>query len=115
MARTKQNARKTTGGKAPRKQLATKAARRSAPATGLPQQLTVFIRNRFTQKIVATLKAAASDTIESIRIKLQVCAPISPPAFEIQQQPQITFRSSLPHRHHLFYSLGLRHCCLPVG
>eukprot|EP00466_Bigelowiella_natans_P006840 jgi/Bigna1/35667/e_gw1.10.107.1 len=36
MARTKQTARKTTGGKAPRKQLATKASkvRKSAPATG---------------------------------------------------------------------------------
>jgi histone H3 len=34
MARTKQTARKTTGGKAPRKQLATKAARKSAPITG---------------------------------------------------------------------------------
>merc|ERR1739842_107624 len=32
MARTKQTARKSTGGKAPRKQLATKAARKSAPA-----------------------------------------------------------------------------------
>jgi len=34
MARTKQTARKSTGGKAPRKQLATKAARKSAPSTG---------------------------------------------------------------------------------
>ncbi|XP_077053515.1 histone H3-like [Siphateles boraxobius] len=34
MARTKQTARKSSGGKAPRKQLATKAARKSAPATG---------------------------------------------------------------------------------
>jgi histone H3 len=35
MARTKQTARKSTGGKAPRKQLATKAARKTtAPATG---------------------------------------------------------------------------------
>ncbi|CAI8612919.1 unnamed protein product [Vicia faba] len=34
MARTKQTARKSTDGKAPRKQLATKAARKSAPATG---------------------------------------------------------------------------------
>eukprot|EP00798_Chlamydomonas_sp_ICE-L_P024411 gene24411-biopygen18891 len=33
MARTKQTARKSTGGKAPRKQLATKAARKSAPAS----------------------------------------------------------------------------------
>lgn len=34
MARTKLTARKSTGGKAPRKQLATKSARKSAPATG---------------------------------------------------------------------------------
>jgi len=34
MARTKQTARKSTGGKAPRKALATKAARKSAPALG---------------------------------------------------------------------------------
>ena len=33
MARTKQTARKSTGGKAPRKGLATQAARKSAPAT----------------------------------------------------------------------------------
>jgi histone H3 len=34
MARTKQTARKSTGGKAPLKTLAAKAARKSAPATG---------------------------------------------------------------------------------
>ena len=34
MARTKQTVRDSTGGKAPRKQLATKAARKSAPANG---------------------------------------------------------------------------------
>ncbi|XP_021551229.1 histone H3.3A-like [Neomonachus schauinslandi] len=34
MARTKPTARKRTRGKAPRKQLATKAARKSAPSTG---------------------------------------------------------------------------------
>jgi len=34
MARTKQTARKSTGGKAPRKALATKSARKSAPANG---------------------------------------------------------------------------------
>ena len=34
MARTKQTARKSTGGKAPRKQLATKMARKTAPAQG---------------------------------------------------------------------------------
>lgn len=35
MARTKQTARKATGGKAPRKQLMTKAARKSAPLGGV--------------------------------------------------------------------------------
>ena len=35
MARTKQTARKSTGGKGPRKQLATRAARKSALATGV--------------------------------------------------------------------------------
>lgn len=34
MARTKQTARKSTGGKAPRKMVPAKAARKSAPATG---------------------------------------------------------------------------------
>ena len=34
MVKTKQTARKSTGGKAPRKQQATKAARKSAPSTG---------------------------------------------------------------------------------
>ena len=34
MARTKQTARKSTGGKAPRLQLLTKAARAAAPASG---------------------------------------------------------------------------------
>ena len=34
MARTKQTARKSTGGKAPRKALATKAAQRTAPSSG---------------------------------------------------------------------------------
>ena len=40
MARTKQTARKSTGGKAPRKQLATKAARKSAPAAGGVKKVT---------------------------------------------------------------------------
>lgn len=38
MARTKQTARKSTGGKAPRKQLATKAARKSAAPASRPRK-----------------------------------------------------------------------------
>ncbi|GFO16258.1 histone h3 [Plakobranchus ocellatus] len=40
MARTKQRARKSTGGKAPRKQLATKATRRKSAPRGLRGKLT---------------------------------------------------------------------------
>ena len=41
MARTKQTARKSTGGKAPRKQLATKAARKSASTTTESEELDI--------------------------------------------------------------------------
>ena len=43
MARTKQTARKSTGGKAPRKQLATKAARKSAPTSGILFNISIYI------------------------------------------------------------------------
>ncbi|KAB7501379.1 histone H3 [Armadillidium nasatum] len=39
MVRTKQTARKSTGGKTPRKQLAKKATRKSAPAIGVVKKL----------------------------------------------------------------------------
>uniref|UniRef100_A0A3Q3EXQ7 Histone H3-like n=1 Tax=Kryptolebias marmoratus TaxID=37003 RepID=A0A3Q3EXQ7_KRYMA len=39
MARTKQTARKSTGGKTPRKQLATRAARRNTPVSGGEKKL----------------------------------------------------------------------------
>ena len=50
MARTKQTARKSTGGKAPRKQLATKAARKSAPATGGVKKPHRYIQNNPARK-----------------------------------------------------------------
>ncbi|CAH3187236.1 unnamed protein product [Porites lobata] len=50
MARTKQTARKSTGGKAPRKQLATKAARKSAPATGGVKNRTVTGQEQWPQR-----------------------------------------------------------------
>ena len=61
MARTKQTARKSTGGKAPRKQLATKAARKSAPATGgvkKPHRYrpgTVALREKSTELLIRKL------------------------------------------------------------
>ena len=53
MARTKQSARKSTGGMAPRKQLATKAARKSAPAAGGVKK---------TKKVVGTKKPGIEKT-----------------------------------------------------
>ncbi|KAI1708393.1 core histone h2A/H2B/H3/H4 domain-containing protein [Ditylenchus destructor] len=57
MARTKQTARKSTGGKAPRKQLATKAARKSAPNTG-----TVALRGALQEASEAYLVGLFEDT-----------------------------------------------------
>ncbi len=51
MARTKQTARKSTGGKAPRKQLATKAARKSAPATGATHFTVVYLVHLIPQTL----------------------------------------------------------------
>ena len=58
MARTKQTARKSTGGKAPRKQLAAKAARKTAPVSTsaiIPLHIAPYletreVRNRWCQE-----------------------------------------------------------------
>ncbi|MEE6509398.1 hypothetical protein FKM82_025934 [Ascaphus truei] len=69
-----QTARKSTGGKAPRKQLATKAARKSAPATGAvkkPSPLnwpgTVALREirRYQKSTRAAHPQAASERLSS--------------------------------------------------
>jgi len=60
MARTKQTARKSTGGKAPRCQLATKAARFSAPKSG--GVYTTYKRiNNITKKQYEAVKDQVSD------------------------------------------------------
>eukprot|EP00804_Cyclotella_cryptica_P012113 CCRYP_009829-RA/>CCRYP_009829-RA protein AED:0.22 eAED:0.22 QI:0/-1/0/1/-1/0/1/0/77 len=57
MARTKQTARHSTGGKAPRYQLATKAARRMAPASGLKSLIVIVLALLHFAKSAATKKA----------------------------------------------------------
>ncbi len=91
MARTKQTARKSTGGKAPRKQLATKAARKSAPATGGRLAcLTCFTGHHHWSALTAlplhcvdvvpfvgpyTLFAAGSDAFQSaFRLNFSACS-----------------------------------------
>eukprot|EP00804_Cyclotella_cryptica_P019528 CCRYP_014301-RA/>CCRYP_014301-RA protein AED:0.22 eAED:0.22 QI:0/-1/0/1/-1/0/1/0/77 len=57
MARCKQTARQSTGGKAPRYQLATKAARRMAPASGLKSLIVIVLALLHFAKSAATKKA----------------------------------------------------------
>ncbi|CBI16419.3 unnamed protein product, partial [Vitis vinifera] len=80
MARTKQTARKSTGGKAPRKQLATKAARKSAPATGgvkkphreIAQDFKTDLR--FQSSAVAALQEAAEAYLVGLFEDTNLCA-----------------------------------------
>merc|ERR1712060_877402 len=85
MARTKQTARKSTGGKAPRKQLATKAARKSAPATGgvkRPHRYrpgTVALREiRRNQKPTELLCRKLPRPTSSVSSRTPTCAPSTP-------------------------------------
>ena len=64
MARTKQTARKSTGGKAPRKQLATKAARWSAPATGRVKAGSVL--HRLADEVDSSSADDSSDEEENV-------------------------------------------------
>ena len=58
MARVKQTARKSTGGKIPRKQLATKAARKSAPATDVARSRIATVQELWhSVRFVSTRKA----------------------------------------------------------
>eukprot|EP00804_Cyclotella_cryptica_P016556 CCRYP_004758-RD/>CCRYP_004758-RD protein AED:0.22 eAED:1.00 QI:0/-1/0/1/-1/0/1/0/77 len=57
MARTKQTAHHSTGGKPPRYQLATKAAQRMAPASGLKSLIVIVLALLHFTKSTATKKA----------------------------------------------------------
>merc|ERR1711996_175419 len=82
MARTKQTARKSTGGKAPRKQLATKAARKSAPSTGgvkKPHRYrpgTVALREirRFQNAAIGALQEASEAYLVGLFEDTNLCA-----------------------------------------
>ncbi|XP_065085927.1 histone H3-like [Ochlerotatus camptorhynchus] len=76
MARTKQTARKSTGGKAPRKQLATKAARKSAPATGgVPPSPCDFKTDlRFQSSAVMALQEASEACLVGLFEDTNLCA-----------------------------------------
>ncbi|GMI39256.1 hypothetical protein TeGR_g13426 [Tetraparma gracilis] len=77
MARTKQTARKSTGGKAPRKQLATKAARKSAPATGgvkKPHRCDFKTDLRFQGSAVLALQEAAEAYLVGLFEDTNLCA-----------------------------------------
>jgi hypothetical protein len=77
MARTRQTNRKSTGGRAPRKALATKAARKSAPATGglfrPPVDQDKFVENEWQkcEKLMETI----AENIADIQAELQTDLP----------------------------------------
>ncbi|CAG04369.1 unnamed protein product [Tetraodon nigroviridis] len=78
MARTKQTARKSTGGKAPRKQLATKAARKSPELIALREIRST--RNPLSCSSGSCLSSVWSEKL--LRISRQICvsrAPLSEP------------------------------------
>ena len=75
MAQTKQTARKSTGGKAPRKQLATKAARKSAPAAGgvkshtvTVQEPSLYVRSVVTKSLPTFLSASCPSSVLFVRL-----------------------------------------------
>ncbi|GKE89383.1 histone H3.2 [Tanacetum coccineum] len=79
MARTKQTARKSTGGKAPRKQLATKAARKSAPATGGEAPVSEIAQDfktdlRFQSSAVSALQEASEAYLVGVFEDTNICA-----------------------------------------
>jgi len=63
MARTKQTARKSTGGKAPRQQLATKAKRKSTPATGGVKK-----PHRYRNGTVALRRMQTTESVDDKRV-----------------------------------------------
>ena len=67
MARTKQTERKSTGGWAPRKALAAKAARRSAPATG-------GVKREYHRRLILNPEPDTDD--------------VQPPVFTCNAQPE---------------------------
>ena len=88
MARTKQNDRKSTGGKAPRKQLATKAARKSAPTAGGVKKPHRYRPGTVALDLANRLKAVAEECREFMRAKCEI-------------------RVDFDHIVHTIFSLGL--------
>ena len=76
MARTKQTARKSTSGRAPRKALATKAARKSAPSTGgikrplVSQKKFVEVEWNNCEKLMETVAENIADIQAALRTDL---------------------------------------------
>jgi hypothetical protein len=79
MARTKQTARKSTGGKAPRKQLASKQARKTAPVCFSYLLLTDM---NLTASVPSPLLVASRSRIVSVRV-LSLCEK-----FVVTKSPQ---------------------------
>lgn len=104
MARTKQTARKSTGGKAPRKQLASKAARKSAPSTGgvkKPHRYkpgTVALREirRYQKSTELLIRKLPFQRLVSLNIHPFDCTSASSPLFAVVHATVIDATRALP-------------------
>ena len=94
MARTKQTARKSTGGKAPRKQLATKAARKCAPAVPVRKKMATTAARKSAPATGGVLKPAEmwADEIEMVLQQVHPDLAIAPEAVEaVRERISTTF------------------------
>ena len=73
MARTKQTARKSTGGKAPKKQLATKASRKSAPENGGVKKLHRYRPGTVALRDIRRYQKSTELLIRKLPFKRLVC------------------------------------------
>ncbi|KAK8649719.1 hypothetical protein V6N13_139384 [Hibiscus sabdariffa] len=76
MARTKQTSRKPTGGKAPRKQLATKAAWKSTSATGGVKKPHHFRHGTTLSEIMKLVREIAQDFKTDLRFQSSAVAAL---------------------------------------
>uniref|UniRef100_A0A3P9CUJ6 Core Histone H2A/H2B/H3 domain-containing protein n=1 Tax=Maylandia zebra TaxID=106582 RepID=A0A3P9CUJ6_9CICH len=117
MARTKQTARKSTGGKAPRKQLATKAARKSsdgAPATGgvkkphryRPKSTELLIRKLPFQRLVREI---AQDFKTDLRFQSSAGGQRGLPGRTLRGHQPVRYPRQKGHHHAQRHPAGSPH------
>ena len=94
MARTKQTARKSTGGKAPRKHLATKAARKSNPENGGVKKPRRYRPGTLALKEIRKYQKSTHLLIRKLpfqRLVKEVCQDLFPQKMQLRWQSNAIF------------------------